>query len=190
MIAPAQWMENLPGCRRAAVVFALGWLAVVPAPAQVPREYDMKAVFLYNFVTFTDWPPEAFSAPDSPYVIGVIGADPFGNALDEMVNGEQIKGRLLVVRRFVRVEDAARCHILFISASEARRLKDILERVRGRPVLTVGDLPGFAQAGGGIAFTPTAQIGLVINPAALHQARLAISAKLLRLAQLLPEPSP
>lgn len=190
MTTSAQWMQKLPGGRKAVVVFLLGWLAVAPLPAQVSREYDVKAAFLYNFVTFTDWPADAFNSPDSPYVIGVLGTDPFGTALDEIVDGEQIKGRPLVVRRFARLEEAARCHILFISASETRRLKEILQRLKGQPVLTVGDLPGFAQAGGGIAFTATTQVGLVINQSALHQAHLAISSKLLRLAQLVPEHSP
>ena len=190
MTTSAQWRGKLRGGRKAVLAFLLGWLVATPLAAQVSREYDVKAAFLYNFVTFTDWPADAFSSPDSPYVIGVIGEDPFGIALDEIVNGEQVKGRPLFVRRLTRIEDAARCHILFISASEARRLKDILSRLKDRPVLTVGDMPGFAQAGGAIAFTATTQVGLIINPAALHQAHLAISSKLLRLAQLVPEHSP
>ena len=106
------------GARTALLGLGLGLLAALPVSAQVSREYDVKAAFLYNFITFTDWPAAAFSGPDSPYVIGVLGEDPFGAALDEIVKGEQIKGRPLVVRRFKRIEDVHHCHILFISSSE------------------------------------------------------------------------
>lgn len=144
----------------------------------------MKAAFLYNFITFTDWPADAFASPESPYVIGVLGTDPFGKSLEEIIGSDRIKGRPLVVRRFQRVEDARRCHILFIASSEARRVADILPRLAGQPVLTVSDLPGFAEAGGAIGFTAQTRIGLIINPSVLHQANLVVSSKLLRLAQL------
>ncbi len=165
----------------------LGLLFPAALPAQVSREYDVKAAFLYNFITFTDWPAEAFSSPESPYVIGVVGDDPFGRALDEIVNGERIKGRPLVVRRVGQVGEARRCHVLFVSASEARRVGDILRRLHGEPVLTVSDVPGFAQAGGAINFTTGDRVGLIINPSVLRSAKLVVSSKLLRLAQLIPE---
>jgi hypothetical protein len=167
----------------------LGLLLPASLPAQVSREYDVKAAFLYNFITFTDWPAEAFSSPDSPYVIGVVGDDPFGRALDEIVNGERIKGRPLVVRRISQVSEARRCHVLFVSSSEARRMVDIIHRLQAEPVLTVSDLPGFATSGGAINFTTGDRVGLIINPAALRSAKLAVSSKLLRLARLIPEES-
>ncbi|HEX2861806.1 MAG TPA: YfiR family protein [Lacunisphaera sp.] len=163
---------------------AAGCLMFCPGFAQVSREYDLKAAFLYNFITFTEWPADAFHSSESPYVVGVVGEDPFGSALDEIVNGERIKGRPLVVRRFRRLDDLHNCHILFISSSEARRLPDTLRRLRGRPVLTVSDMPGFTAAGGGIGFTSTTKIGLNINPGALRDANLVVSSKLLRLARL------
>ncbi len=159
-------------------------LAAAPGSAQVLREYDLKAAFLYNFITFTDWPDASFPSPESPYVIGIVGDDPFGFALDEIVNGERIKGRPLAVRRFKRLDELRHCHILFISASESRRLADCLRRLKGQPILTVSDMAGFTAAGGGIGFTPAPRIGLTINPAALRDANLVVSSKLLRLAQL------
>jgi hypothetical protein len=154
------------------------------ANAQVSREYDLKAAFIYNFITFTEWPASAFHSSESPYVVGVVGQDPFGSALDVIVNGERIKGRPLVVRRFRRLDDLHNCHILFISTSESVRLTDTLRRLRGRPVLTVSDMPGFTAAGGAIGFTFTSKIGLNINPRAIRAANLVVSSKLLRLAQL------
>ncbi len=173
------------------LAFALcGLGAETPRPAS--REYDVKAAFIYNFATFVDWPSAAFPRSDSPFVIGVIGADPFGTALEEMVLGEQVKGRPIVVRHIDRGDRAAACHILFISASESARLGEILPYVQDRPVLTVGDAPGFIEAGGSIGFVTTNRVSFRINPVSLRASNLTMSSKLLRLAQTaqLPPPQP
>ncbi len=178
----------LIGSRRlTALIVALASLGWSTLFGDTSREYDVKAAFLYNFITFTEWPADSFGAADSPYVIGVMGEDPFGPGLDQIVNGERVKSRPLVVRRFKRLEDMHRVHILFLSASEAYHLPEILRWVKDQHVLTVSDIPGFAEAGGGIEFVSDTRIKLVVNPTALRDANLAVSSKLLRLAQLVPE---
>ena len=120
----------------------------LPAEPAAPREYQLKAVFLFNFAQFVEWPPEAFPDAQTPLVIGVLGEDPFGAYLDETVRGERVNNRSLVVQRYRRVDEIKTCHILFISRSEADRLEQILVRLKGRNILTVGDAEGFAQRGG------------------------------------------
>lgn len=174
--------------RARALVRALGALVLAAllateARAQpATREYDLKAVFLYNFATFVEWPRSAFAREDSPFVIGVLGQDPFGSALDEVVAGERVKGRPLVVRRCRTIEEASACHILFISASERDRLAAILQAVQGRPVLTVADMPRFVEAGGVIGFSTSVRVQLHVNATAARQSQLTISSKLLRVA--------
>jgi len=175
------------GWKAAAWALTFALFAAASLAGQVSREYDVKAAFLLNFATFVEWPPEVFAHADSPFVIGVMGNDPFGRTLDEMVSGERVKERPLVVYRLDRLEDMHRCHILFISASEAKRVKAILRRLQGQPVLTVADLPGFTEQGGGIGFTTATRVALVINPVVLRAAGLRISSKLLRLAQVIQE---
>lgn len=169
-----------------ALALFLAFFCAASAIGQSSREYDVKAAFLYNFITFTEWPADAFGGPDSPYVIGVLGKDPFGPVLDQIVNGEKIKSRPLVVRRFSSIADIHHCHILFICASEEYRLPEILRWLHGQPVLTVADMPGFAEAGGEIGFLSGLHVKLVMNPAAIQSANLTVSSKLLRLAQLVP----
>jgi hypothetical protein len=164
----------------------LGLALVASAAAQASREYDLKAVFLYNFVTFVDWPKGAVPG-GQPFVIGILGQDPFGRALDEVVAGEKFNGLPLQLRRCRTVEEARSCHILFISGSEAARLPAILQELRGRPVLTVADGPQFLEAGGMIAFSTEARIQLHISPAAAQRAGLQVSSKLLRVAKVVEE---
>jgi hypothetical protein len=151
-----------------------------PAP-----EYQVKAVFLFNFAQFVDWPPNAFPEAQTPLVIGVLGEDPFGVYLDETVHGEKVNNRPLVVQRYHRVEEIKTCHVLFISRSETERLEPIVASLKGRNVLTVGDAVGFAQHGGMIRFvTEKNKIRLRINLEAAKAASLTISSKLLRPAEI------
>jgi len=172
--------------------FRLGAMALLgaawfsgPAQAAVSREYEIKAIFLYNFAQFVDWPPGAFQDEHAPVVIGVLGEDPFGTSLDQAVRGETVNGRPLVVRRFSRIEDVATCHMLFVSRSETARLDRIMSALRGRNVLTVGDTEEFSLRAGMIRFVmENNKVRLRINVDAARAADLAISSKLLRPAEI------
>jgi hypothetical protein len=148
-----------------------------------PTAPQVEAVFLFYFSQFVDWPPGAFADPSAPIVIGVLGDDPFGGALDQAVANERVNGRSVVVRRLKSVADTAGCHILYISSSESPQLAQILSALRGRDVLTVSDLDHFVQSGGMIRFVLIDQhVRLVINPRAAQAAGLKLSSKLLRAA--------
>lgn len=151
-----------------------------PAP-----EYRLKAVFLFNFAQFVDWPASAFPEPNTPLVIGVLGEDPFGAYLDETVRGEKVNEHPLEVRRYRRVDEIGACHILFVSQPEQAHLEQILDSLKDRSVLTVGDAQGFATRGGMIGFvTEQNHIRLRVNLDAARAANLTISSKLLRPAQI------
>ncbi|MDB6113774.1 MAG: YfiR family protein [Lacunisphaera sp.] len=154
-----------------------------PVAAQTSREYDLKAVFLYNFATFVEWPDDALPG-NKPFTIGVLGSDPFGTVLDRVIVGEQVKGHPLAVRRCKTPAEARECQIVFISGSEASRLPEILRTLHGLPVLTVADMPRFLEAGGVIGFSTEARVQLHVNLDAARQARLNISSKLMRVANV------
>jgi len=173
----------------AALALLVGLLAAnqeLRAQPEPSREYQIKAVFLFNFVQFVDWPPQAFAGPESPVVIGVLGEDPFGPALDEAVRGENVNGRPLVVHRFRRIEDVGLCHVLYVSRSETSRLPQIMTRLKGRSILTVSDTDEFTRLSGIIRFvTENNKVRLRINVDAAKAADLTISSKLLRPAEII-----
>jgi hypothetical protein len=155
------------------------------AQTVISKEYQVKAVFLFNFSQFVEWPTNAFPERQTPLVIGVLGEDPFGVFLDETVRGEAMNKHPLVIQRYHRIEDIKACHILFISQSEMSRLDRILASLKGRNILTVGDADGFAQQGGMIRFvTDKNKIRLRINLEATTAASLTLSSKLLRPAEI------
>ncbi len=166
-----------------------GALAIVPNPTRAQpapvSEYQLKAVFLFNFAQFVDWPPAAFPDPQAPLAICVLGDDQFGNNLDETVRGEKANDRPLIVQRYRRLDDVRGCHILFVSRSENDRLAQIVTALQGRNILTVSDVAGFALRGGMIQFvTDKNKIRLDINLDATKAASLTISSKLLRPATI------
>ncbi len=153
--------------------------------AEVSTEYQVKAVFLFNFSRFVEWPPQAFSAPDEPFIIGILGDNPFGTRLDEAVRGEKIEQHPLLVRHFENIADIGNCHILYIGGSESGRLREILAALNRRTALTVADFDGAAERGVAIQFvTENNRVRLRIDPEAAHAAGLTISSKLLRPAEI------
>ncbi len=148
-------------------------------------EYQVKAAYLFNFLKFVEYPGESFADPLAPIVIGVVGDDPFGNALPQVVIGKTVQGRDLVIRMYRSGEDLRGAHILFISASERRRLPMILTSLHGSSVLTVADTEGFLDAGGMIQFlTENGRVRFAINVDATGRAKLKMSSKLLSLAKV------
>jgi hypothetical protein len=149
-----------------------------------PSEYQVKAAYLFNFLKFVEYPEESFADSLAPIVIGVVGEDPFGNALPQVVVGKTVQGRDLVIRIYHAGEDLRGTHILFISASERKRLPMILSSLRGSSVLTVADTSGFLDAGGMIQFlNENGRVRFAINVDATSRAKLKMSSKLLSLAK-------
>jgi hypothetical protein len=156
------------------------------AQTEISKEYQIKAVFLFNFSQFVKWPAEAFPEAQTPLVIGVLGEDPFGAYLDEIVRGEKVNNHPLIVQRYQRVEEIKTCHILFVSQSETKQLEQIFTNLKGRNILTVGEVEGFSQRGGMIRFvTEKNKIRFRVNLEATKAANLTISSKLLKPAEII-----
>lgn len=155
------------------------------ALAAGPSEYEVKAVFLFNFSQFVSWPPAAFGASDAPLIIAVLGTDPFGQELDAVVKGEHVGAHPLEIRRYSDVSQVKDCHILFIDRSEAAQLGAIVQALRGRSILTVSDIEDAARAGVMINLVKQSdRIRMRINVAAARAGGLTISSKLLRPAEI------
>jgi hypothetical protein len=151
----------------------------------VSREYQLKAVFLYRFTQFIDWPPSAFPKPQAPITIGILGPDPFGSSLQGAIRDEKVHDRPLNVQHYQSIQDATNCHVLFISASQGPRLPKILAALKGRGILTVGETEDFASRGGMIQFiTERNRIRFRVNLQATRAAGFQISSKLLELAEV------
>ena len=157
-----------------------------PALAQVSKEYQLKAVFLWRLAQFTNWPSEAFESPDSSIVICTLGENPFGDAITAAIAGETAHGRTLLVQHPRAVDQIKSCHILYISGAGPRQAKEISAALAGRSVLTVRDVDGLASAYETMIGFVTEQnkIRLRINLKAATAARLVFDPRLLRSAEI------
>jgi len=154
--------------------------------AQSPAspEYEVKAVFIFNFTQFVQWPANSFPTEHAPLVIGILGEDPFGSYLKETVLGEKVNGHSIIVQHYNNVEEVKTCHILFINLPETK-LQQAIGGLKDQNILTVSDAPDFLKHGGIIRFfTRSSKIQLQINIEASKEASLVISSKLLRLAEI------
>jgi hypothetical protein len=175
---------GLPLSARALLLTAALLIVFGPAPlrAQEVSEFELKAVFLYRFAGFVDWPVQDEAGRDRPFTVGVVGTDPFGTALDAIA-ARSVAGRPIEVLRFAGLDEIVPTDILYVSASEDRRLGQVISSVEGRPTLTVGDAPGFLDAGGMIRFvTRDRRIHLEINRCATDVEGFRINARLLQVA--------
>ena len=171
----------------AAAILLLAALATQSAaqPAPTARLDELEAVFLFNFAIFVNWPDTPPRDSRAPFIIGVLGTDPFGPVLDQIVAGEKLGSRPYLVRRYPSLQDVGPCDILFISNSEHGNLATILRFLRNRSILTVGDTDDFNELGGIIRFVrEDGRLRLRINLAAARAARLRLSSKLLRPAEI------
>lgn len=145
---------------------------------RAPTEYEVKAAYLYNFVRFVEWPA---AAREEPFVVAVLGDDPFGPALDEAFSGDHSA----TIRRIHDPDEASKAQILFIGASEAASLPSIVRALSGHSVLTVGDAPEMARKGTIIAFRMEGnRVRFDINLRRAESARLKLSSQLLKVATI------
>jgi len=168
----------------AVLAMALLLLPFQYSRAQTPNEFDVKAVYIYNFVNFVEWPGISFNGAHDPFVIGVAGKNVFSNTLNEVVRNETYKGRPIEVRTLDNTDEALSCHIVFIEES-CVFLDQILDSTKGKPVLTIGDRPDFLKKGGMIRFfLEDKKVKIEVNQTEATRDQLYISAKLLRLARI------
>lgn len=141
------------------VIFVILFLSIF---SSIPKsifaqasDYEVKSFLLWKISDYIEWPRTAnMDDKSKPFIIAVLGKNPFGNLLDDLYStgGQKIKNKNVVIRYYKNVEEIDRCHILFISESEKKRLKDILSYTKTKPILTIGDTEEFGEKGVHINF--------------------------------------
>jgi hypothetical protein len=152
-------------------------------------EYNVKAAFLYSFGRYVEWPKEVFSEQSEAFVIGVCGEDPFGQIMDRIAQSKTIQGHRIIIHRMAAIEELQPCNILFVSRSiPLAQQITIINKMRDKATLLVGEVPGFAEHGGCINFfLEGGTVRFEINVEAIRQEKLLLDAKLLNLGKKVSE---
>jgi hypothetical protein len=148
-------------------------------------ETNVKAAFLYSFGRYVDWSKESFAGNSGDFIIGVCGEDPIGQILDRIAQTKTIQGHRIIIVRMATIKDVKFCHILFVSNSvPSEQQTAIINKMRGKSSLLVGETPGFVNQGGGINFfVEGGTVRFEINVNAIRQEKLMLDAKLLNLGK-------
>jgi hypothetical protein len=174
-------MLRRPWTLAGALLLGAAWCCA----AQSTPEYQAKIVLMDKLTRFVDWP--AGGDPQRAFVLAVLGRTPFGDELDSYFAARPLKNRPVSVRYLHQLSELGECDLLFICASEKPRLGAILEHVKGRPILTVADTEGFAQAGVMVGLVRSgARIGFEVNLAPTRASGLRMAPGFLQLATLVP----
>jgi hypothetical protein len=159
---------------------------IFPCTAQMrtQHEYEVKAGVLYHIIEYVEWPAGSLTNSPAEIQIGLLGQIPFAEAL-EVLDGKILQGRKVVVRQLSTLQDAAKCQVVFIGASEKPRIQEIIGELKNHPVLTVSEVEGFAERGGMVNLVAGQnRVIMEINREVASQSHLSISSHLLKLAKL------
>jgi hypothetical protein len=176
------WVRIVEEIRRVAILGLCSISVSVRAQNRV-TEYDVKAAYLFDFGKFIRFTPSDEVSKREGFDICIVGEDPFGHALDEVSSNEQRDGKPVHVVRLRAASDAHGCAIAYISASEGNRIKNDLDELGAREVLTVSDAADFLHYGGMIQFVDVGNhVRFMVNLNSVNSARLSLSSDLLRVA--------
>lgn len=149
-----------------------------------PNEYQVKAVYLYNFGRFVKWPENREPKEAGSFPICILGQDPFGSTLDSTLAGESLDHKPIVIRRISKPQESVNCRILFIHSSASSQLREILVALDHLSILTVSDMPDFSKRGGMIQFVLDGEkVRFEVNLANTEPANLVLSSELLKVAK-------
>jgi hypothetical protein len=160
-------------------------LSVASASAQSVTDDRVKAAYIFNFAKFIEWPPQVFTAKESPMNFCVLGRSPVVDELDSSIGGKSVNGHTIMIKHLHGPDEIKDCHLIFLAASAGKQQQKLIEAAKGSAVLLVAETPGFARSGGTINFiTESGRLLFEVNINAAESAHLKISSKLLALARI------
>ncbi len=151
--------------------------------AQEVSEYQVKAAYLYSFAKFIDWPAKDLQQPT--FRMCVLNNKAFETTLAGIVKNKAVRGHPVNVMAVQNADEARNCHILFIGAVQNKNAGPLLESIKDRSVLTVGETTEFMEEGGMINFfLENDHVHFRVNQRVASQAGLHLSSRLLSVAKV------
>ena len=180
----AHWRLEVP-CFLGSLLVLAAWSApgtrVDDAPSQ--PEPGIKAAFLYRFLSYVEWRPEAFARPASPLVVGLLAADDIGDALRQLVAQRTVGDRPVEVRRLRRGDSLDGIHMLFVGRAESTRVAQLAPDAQRRGVLLVTDFEGALDEGSAINLVVIAnRVRFEVSLDATEKSGLKLSSRMLAVA--------
>lgn len=109
----------------------------------------IKAVFIYNFTKYIEWPP---SYKEGEFTIGIIGETSLYSELIKMTETKKVANQTLEVKKFETPSDVTKCHILYVCKDKSGNITDIIKKLKNNSTLIVTEDVGLVDKGAGINF--------------------------------------
>ncbi len=141
------------------------------------EEYNLKAVFIYNFTKYINW--NTYNHEDV-FVIGVLGKSSIVAPLTEIARTKKVGDKKVVIRQFKSPEEITFTNILFISRNNTFSVGSLLHRL-DTGTLTVAEEDGMAEDGMAFNFViHDNKLKFEANLKAISNAGLKVSSELLQ----------
>lgn len=159
--------------------------------AQTPMsESQVKAMFVYNFLRFVEWPVDVAAGAKDPFVVLIIGEGATADATERFLGSKTIGERPLVVRRIRWDQSLAGARAAFVVERDAKKLNHILDAAAAAGVLTIGEGETFTTRGGVIGLlVEDRKVRFDVDTTAAQNAGLRVSSKLLALTRVVRSPT-
>ncbi len=168
------------------LVFAL--LLALTSGAPPARAADVngtKADMVWNLAKFVQWPEGTLPQGKGQLIVTILGEDEFAATLANQLSNRTVNGKPVFVRFAQRVQDVRGSHMVYIASPEMAHAEAILRALKGTPVLTLSDTPGFTSNGGMVNFALNdGRVRFEIHMGNTEQSGLQISSRLLVLARV------
>lgn len=165
------------------ILFVLIAVVIIINPknsyAQKFSKNEIKAAFVFNFIQFVTWPEEK-----KILTLGIVGNNEFTSVLETKLNNQKIGNRLLKVVHYSCSQKQFNCDVIFI-ANDKKTVEDtILNEIKNKSILSIGEIDGFCLKGGIINFIEgdNSNYFFEINQTRAIEEKIIISSKLLKLA--------
>jgi len=166
-----------------AIVLSLASLSVFPSASSAADRVDLQAEFIAKFPRYVEWPEDRFASADDPIVVGILGPNPYGDALAAALDGATAHGRSFEIRTLVDIEEAKATHILIVGEKDRSKLREIAHSLKGLPVVTIAPTFRFSKAGGIVGMEMyKKKVAFEINNKSAKKANLKIRSRVLQLA--------
>lgn len=161
--------------------------AALPLAAQEKKvelnPVEFKAAFLSKIPPYINWPAASFTNAEAPIILGILGGDPVGEILDQLLKDKKVNGREVVVRPVKDGSEIAGCHILFVPSAQTALWLELRKTLDPAGLLTIGESNDFFQTGGVFSLSAESR-KLKVNLGNAKKARLEVNSKLLKIASV------
>ncbi len=104
----------------------------------------VKAVYVYKFAQFVDW-PKSFKSGD--FIIGVFGDEKLYNEMQTSYANKMIGNQTIKIKKYDAVSEIEKCHILFVAEKNSDKVSDLVKKFKSNSTLIVSEKEGKMKDG-------------------------------------------